>query len=311
MKHGLPLLLALALPLPAAAGTGPWTLGEGAWTLYGGAEYRRFTLVAGGDGGALGEGDPLPTGIRSLGLQAIGSYGLLDWAEAELTVPWVLAQADRADAEGCAALGQGACRTVESVALLQARMKLRLLDEYVGPAVSVAAGPVLRSGEFNHDERARLTTPTEGQTDLGAFVTVGRSTGLGERGWYAAWLQVDARHRFPNGDRPDGGKAPGEEVAAEAEVLVAPTGTVAFGPDVYFTWRDGVDLEEIDATDPDRFASLGVGSLRAGGKVLLQSSRLFTVVLSGTGTIWARNNPTDAFSVGLGLNYQGLAKEQP
>lgn len=307
MKHRALVALALAAPGTALAGSGPWTLAEGDWSAYGGAEYRRFANVVGGDGAFVGGGDPLPTGIRSLALQGIATYGVLDWAEAELTVPWVLAQADRKDAEGCAGLGQGACGTVTGAGLLQARLKLRVLDEYVGPPVTVAVGPALRSGELSHDDRMRLTAPTEGQTDIGAFVAVGRSGGLGRAGWYATWLQVDARHRFPNTTLTDGQKVPGEEMAAEWEVLFAPGGVVAFGPDLFFTWRDGYDLEAMDAADPDRFAGLGVASLRGGAKVLLRSSRLWTVVISGTGGIWARNNPPDTHTVAIGLNYQGIA----
>ena len=51
------------------------------------------------------------------------------------------------------------------------------LDELYGPPLSLAVGGELRVGTFTAPERAQLTNLGEGTTDLGAFLSAGRSGG--------------------------------------------------------------------------------------------------------------------------------------
>ena len=142
------LLVGLAALLPgvAHAGSGPWTLAEGSWTLYAGTDYRHFAKVVGGAGSFDGEAGDLPTGFSDVSVEGIASYGLLDWSELELTLPWVSAQADRPDAQGCIDLGLDACKTVRNVGLITGRLKLRAIDEVHGAPVTLTFAPLLRIG---------------------------------------------------------------------------------------------------------------------------------------------------------------------
>ena len=312
MKRLVPFVLALAVSTPASAGSGPWTLAEGSWTAYGGVDYRHFVKLAGQDGGFTGEGVTLPTGIRTLTVQGVVSYGVLDWAEIELNVPWVYSQADRPDVEACTSLGLDACESVQSLGLITTRAKVRLLDEIYGPPLTLSLGPAIRTGEFTHDERSRLTAPTEGQTDIGAFLTAGRSGGLGSAGYYAVYAQGAYYFRMPNAE-VGGVNAPGDEWTVDFEATFAPVAFLAFGPDLYLSSREGLTLAEMNESyidDPDRYAALGVFNVKYGGKVMVRSSRLFTVILGATQTLYAENNPTDTFSFSFGLNYQGVPKDE-
>ncbi|MFZ5477803.1 MAG: hypothetical protein ACOZNI_13590 [Myxococcota bacterium] len=303
------ILLASSIA-PALAGTGPWTLPEGNWTTYGGAEYRQFRMLT--TGGFTGQGADLGTAFRTFSAQVIGSFGLREWAEGEISIPYVYVQTARTDVAPCENLGLQACEPVQDIGLVTARVKLRLLDEVVGPPLSLAMGPLVRTGEFTHAERQRLTAPTEGQTDFGAFVVAGRSSGLAQ-GWYGAWVQAEYRFRLANTE-VEGKKVPGDELELSGELLLAPAGMVAFGPDVWFTTRDGIGLAEMNEKyldDPDRYAMLAVTTVKAGGKVVIGSQSLTSLVVSGTGTLFAKNNPSDGWSVGVGVNHQFVPKELP
>jgi hypothetical protein len=300
--------LILLLASAALAGTGPWTLPEGSWSLYGGAEYRQFASLAASGGAFVGQGAAMDTSFRTFSVQAVGSFGLREWAEAELIVPYVYSQSARTDVGNCN-IGLDACEPVNDIGLVSARAKIRVLDEVYGPPVTLSFGPLVRSGEFTHEERSRLTAPTEGQTDLGGFLVVGRSSGLAQ-GWYGVWVQGEYRFRIGNTEI-EGKKVPGDEVEVAGELLLAPAGNVAFGPGLWFTTRDGISLEDMNAKysdDPDRFAMLAVSSAKVGGKVIVNSQSLTSLVLSGTGTLWARNNPPDVWSFGVGVNHQFLPK---
>jgi len=298
----LPLLATTAL-----AGTGPWTLPEGDWSLYGGADWRHFQKVAISNGNTA----TLDTGIRALTLEVVGSFGLLDAVEAELTLPWVYAQVDHVSESPCETLPNDPCATVSAIGLLQAKVKVRALDELDGLPVTLAAGTLFRSGEFTHEQRSRLTAPTEGQTDLGAFLTVGRSGGAFANGFYSGWAQAGYFYRMPNGIVEDK-KIPGNEWTSDAEFFIAPISAFAIGPNLFITKRTGITLEDMNEKyidDPDRYAMLAVFSIKYGAKILLRSDRRWTVVLGGTGTAYAENTAADVYSFSVGINYQGIAKD--
>jgi hypothetical protein len=50
--------------------------------------------------------------------------------------------------------------------------------------------------------------------------------------------------------------------------------------------------------------------VQLGGKVILRSSRRLSAVVGATGTLYARNNPPDSFSIGVGVNYLSLPPEE-
>lgn len=301
------LVIAAALLAPAAkAGTGPWTLSGDDASVYVGGEYRTFARIVGGDGSVDGESTALPTPIRFVTVQGIVSYGLLDPLEVELAVPWVLGTAARADAAGCSDLGQRACATTSGLGSIQARAKIRLLDEVERAPLSLAIGAHVRVGDAAHDVRARLTTPTEGQTDLGGFLALGRSGSFGGTTVsYSAWAEAGYLHRLPNATLSDQG-VPGDEWGGAAELLVGVGPVVSLGPDLAFSTRSGLDLAAVDMADPDRFAALAVTSVVAGGKLLVRSDHLWTFVVGVSGTVYAENNPPDTVSFSVGLNRQLL-----
>jgi hypothetical protein len=70
-------------------------------------------------------------------------------------------------------------------------------------------------------------------------------------------------------------------------------------------------VETIDFADEDRFGSLRVTNLRVGGKFILRSEKRVSLSLSGYGTAWAMNNPSDVLVVNAGLSFVGpLWKEE-
>ena len=305
-RFSLMASVAALLPSNAHAGTGPWTLSADDASVYAGSEYRTFSHIVGGAGSLDGASTALPSPIRFATAQAVVTYGLLDPLELEIAVPWVLGTAARNDATGCSDLGQRACDTTSGLGSVQARAKLRILDEVGRSPVSVAVGPHVRVGDAAHDVRARLTTPTEGQSDLGGFVVVGRSGSFASSPVsYSAWAQGGYLHRLPNTSAGQKG-LPGDEWNAAAELLIGLGASVSVGPDILFSTRSGLDLDAADLTDPDRFAALAVTTVAVGGKLLVRSDHLWTFVVGAAGTVYAENNPPDSASVSLGINRQFL-----
>src|SRR5688572_16755328 len=90
----------------ARAGSGPGVVGEGAGSLYVGAEVARFGKLR-IDEGEEGVVD-VDEGISRFGIKAIGSIGLAPRIEMQIAVPWYHVYANRSDGEICGALGEGA-----------------------------------------------------------------------------------------------------------------------------------------------------------------------------------------------------------
>lgn len=299
-------LVALAAG-PAYAGSGPWTLGRGDQSVFLGVEAQRLTQLS----AVLPDGrDTIPVGegLSTFGLKAIGSYGIARRVEIEGTVPWYQVQANRTDAELCGALGLQACARTRSLGVLEGRVKVQLADELAGAPVSVAAGAQARFGGLTARHRARLTNVGEGTTDVGGFLSVGRIGALGGSGGYwTAFVDMGGLYRFPNTRSfgPDDLGVPAPELWALSNVLIAPNGTIALGPEVVASWRPGgLDFYEVDLTDIDRFSALRVFTARGGAKVLVRDERNTTFVVSFLHTFAAVNNPLDVWivNVGIGLN---------
>lgn len=216
----------------ALAGSGPWVVGEGSYSLYVGTEAQRLNNLAvqvDGERTVL----PVGQGLSAFGVKAIGSVGLGSRVELQLSVPWARVQTARPDDPLCAQLGLGACNTTQGVGILSSRAKGLLLNEFFGAPVSLAIGGELRNGDFTADTRERITNLGEGSVDLGPFVDIGRTGTLGQ-GYWSAWIEGQFRYRLPNTksypNLQGNGLAPGSEFVASTEWIFGPRTYVAFGP---------------------------------------------------------------------------------
>lgn len=299
----------LGIPV-ASAGSGPWTVGAGRASLYAGVDAQRFGhlgVASGADRQVLDVGE----GVQQLTLKGIATAGLSSRVDLELGVPWTRAEATRPDAELCGALGLGACETTQGIGVVDARAKVLALDEYFHAPISLALGGEVRFGQLTADDRERITNLGEGTLDAGPFLAIGRTAGVGSKGYLAAWLQGGYRFRSRNTDQyplsdPKGDvSAPQNEVTGSMEVVLSPDGRFAFGPSASLLYRPGLTFAEVDVTDVDRFAALGVTNVRVGGVAVVRASDTVSGVLTVLGTALAVNNPTDSWAVGVGFQASG------
>jgi hypothetical protein len=298
----------------AIGGSGPWVVGEGAASLYLGAEVQQFSRLR-IDPGEAGVVEDVAEGVATFGLKAIGSIGLSPRAEIQLALPWYQAYAHRVDAAPCADLGLGACRTTTAVGVLEARAKVLLVDEFFGAPLSFAVGPELRVGAFTHGTRQRITNIGEGTTDVGLFLDVGRTGAVGSWVW-STYLEGLGRYRIPNTESYPNhvgtNVAPGSEVGGSVEVLLGPSPFVSFGPASHALYRPtGLEWEELDFGDPDRFAALRIANVRVGGLVVVRNRGDVSGSLSILRTVGAYNNPTDTWIVSLGIQVNGRLRRRP
>ncbi|MEQ1502075.1 MAG: hypothetical protein ABMB14_07580 [Myxococcota bacterium] len=291
----------------AIAGSGPWVVGDGGFTLYTGAESQRFAhLVPIIDGKR--EVIPVAEGVSTLGLKAIGTVGFGGRAEVQLAVPWYHVEASRADEALCVALALGACETTEGIGIVESRVKGLVLDEFFGAPFSLSLAAELRFGQFTASDRERVTNLGEGTFDAGPVLAVGRTGGLG-KGYWSGWIEGSYRYRVPmtrNYPQTTGkDTAPGSEFTASTEVIVGPRTAYGFGPTASLLWRPfGRDFGALDLTDVDRFGALKVTNLRVGAVAVLRANRVSTSA-SVLRTVYASNNPTDGYVVSLGVQFDG------
>ncbi len=297
----------LALLATASAGTGPWTLPEGDVSVYAGAEYQRISRLATSTGSWSDDVIDVDEGLEKAGGQLIVGYGVRDHVDIELQVPYYVVTANRTDGPLCTSIGLRGCDTTQGIGIVTTRVKGLLVDELLGAPLSLAAGGELRLGQATSATRARVTNLGEGTADLGAFVSAGRSGGLGQ-GYWSGYTEVSGRYRFPNTDA-DGTAVPGAELSVDLEWLGGLRPAWAIGPAVNLLWRpSGVDIEQLDAADPDRFAELRVLNVRAGGKLIIRSSARTSLAFAVFGTPYAVNNPADQLIVTAGLSGQLTAR---
>jgi len=302
----LPAAALLATAGSAHAGSGPWMVSPGDASVYVGTEYQRLTELVIHDDGVEAGTVPVDDGLESTGVVAVASYGLRERLELELEVPWYRVEANRTDGAVCSALGMQACATSQGLGVVSARAEGLLLDELAGAPLSLSVSGILRLGAFTSDTRARLTNLSEGTTDVGGALAVGRSGGLGA-GFWSGWVEAGWRHRFPNTERR-GVAIPGGELTADADLLGGLQPWWSVGPSVSLLHRPGgFDFADIDLSSPDRLAELRVLSLRAGGKLVLRSSERTSFVVSAHKAVVVRNNPLP-FSLGVGLSVQPRRK---
>jgi hypothetical protein len=297
---------ALVLASTAHAGSGPWVVSPGDVNLYAGTEYQRITELVVHDEGEEVDVVQVDDGLETFGVKAIASYGLRERIELELEVPWYRVEANRTAGAVCTSLALQACETTEGIGVVRTQVKGLVLDELAGSPVSLSVAGVLRFGALTSDTRARLTNLSEGTTDVGGVLAVGRSGGLGD-GFWSAWASAGWRHRFPNAKR--GGVAvPGGEFTSDADLLGGLRSWWSVGPSVSLLYRpNGYDFVALDAASPDRFGELRILSTRVGGKLILRSNERVSVVASAHKAVVVRNNPTP-LSIGLGLSVQPRQK---
>lgn len=296
---------ALLATAPAHASSGPWTIGRGYYSLYGGVEAQRFTDLAALVGG---EREVLTVGgaISTVGAKAVVSYGASDRIELEGSLPVYRVDGSRPDAGICAVLAGDSCAATTSPGILELRGKVLAIDQLAGAPLSLSAGLDTRFGALTAPTRGRVTNVGEGTLDVGPTLAVGRSGGLGA-GDYSVYVQGRYLYRAPNtltfpgadGER----RAPGDEISVDSDLLLGTASGILFGPSgMLFSRPFGYrNLFATDLADVDRFAALAVFNVRAGGKVVIRSSPKTTVSASVYRTVASRNNPSDTWIVSVGM----------
>lgn len=288
----------------AQAGDGPWTLSSRDQSVYVGVDTWTFSAFDGG------EGDPvdLASPVVGAALTPIWTIGVRPGAEVELRVP--IERARVLDQAACreAAPDEGWCQTSQGLGDVEGHLKVRLLDELYGSPVTLAINAGFRSGEAYADRRHRLTTLGDGQTDLGAGLSIGRTDVLG-RGWYR--LSVDGRYwrRLDAPDRP----LPDEVAGAVAAIFtVHPSFSV--GPAASGLFRlGGESLATADPAEADLWASLAARQVQVGGKLgVYGQGRGPTLSVTVLRTVLAQNNPVDemVYSAGLGWFFRARPTEE-
>lgn len=293
----------------AHAGSGPWVVGERALTVYTGIESQQIGRLAIQTSAEQRDVIDVAEGVSTLGVKAIGTLGLGPRVDVQFVVPWYSASTSRRDHPLCVTLGLGACETTRGLGIIESRVKVLALDELFGPPLSFSFGLDARFGQFTADTRERLTNLGEGTFDVGPFLAIGRTRGLGRGGFWSGWLEAGFRYRMPNNDdfpQFDGQRAvPGPEWTSAAELLVGPVSSFAFGPTAHALLRPfGFDWYQVDLADPDRFAALNVANVRVGATVVVRQAGT-ALSMSVLQTVYGRNNPSDVFVFGLGLQFDG------
>lgn len=297
-------MLAVLISMAAHA-AGPWVPGTERGSLYLGVTGQQFSRLA-RDGAAGRDVVRVGEGVASLTMMALVRYGLSPRVAAELSVPFHHGHVARSDAQVCTDLGPDACTTTNTVGNIEGRLKGLILDELSGQPVSLSVAAELRFGALHAPVRDRLTGPGIGSMDIGPVVSVGRSGALAS-GYFAGSFDLGWRYRFPKTTSfpgPDGPiTVPGSEFHSVLELILAPIQQFGVGPSFdAFVRPFGVDFQETDMTDIDRFTALRVADVRAGVKVLIKDVRHNAFVLSASRTVFAWNNPVDTFSLGVGVN---------
>ena len=293
----------------AFGGTGPWVPGTGNLNLYVGVEGQSFhRLKASGDGASesLDVGD----GVSTFVAQAAMSYGISSRAEVSLSLPFQHSNVGREDAGVCTELGLDACKTTDTVGIIEARVKGLILDELSGAPVSLSLASAIRYGGLSAQYRARLTGAGEGTLDFGPAISIGRSGPMGQ-GYFVTSLDIEWLYRIPNTrsyPQLQGEEAvPGSEFLALWDLFLTPKSAVSFGPSVTGSWRpEGRDFLDLELEDIDRFSALRYAQVRVGGKLILRdkSNNSFSLAVYRTAVAW--NSPSDTLTIGAGVSLVNL-----
>lgn len=293
------LLWAALLGSGAQAGSGPWTLPRGAQNLYVGVGLSRFSEVVSPEG-TVDLGD-----VRGTTLKAIGTVGLLDGVEVELSVPWTRNVHLAPDAGACASgmWSRDFCSPSAGLAPLQGTLKGRLLDEGALQPVTASLAASVRTSAPTAHFRHRLTAPGDGQTDYGAIGSVGRTGQLGDGGWYTA--SASAAYWYRTALSADGGdRVPADQVEWSLRTLLAPGRALGLGPVVTgFHRLGGIDLGDLDPADDNGFPALDAAQVKVGGELLLAGASRVSLSVTALSTVWAENNPVDTRVLSFGVGW--------
>ena len=277
MSRSIPAALLITasmtlLPAVAHAGSGPWVLGDGEYSIYAGAEaerIERLQIVAGDERSTI----DVDEGISTLAGKLIVTVGAQGRFEAELAVPYMRVHANRSDGPVCTSLGLSACATTHGVGVITTRAKGTVLDELYGDPVTWAVGLDLRFGQLTSQTRQRITNLGEGTFDVGFVTSVGRGGLIGAKGVYwSGYVEAAGWYRFPNTRNYTGVdgtvvNAPNPEGSATARMLFGWNSAFSVGPDVIFYARPGgLDFGNLDQTDQ---TGGGVGRRRCQNPVRL------------------------------------------
>lgn len=306
---GLGLSLGLAAaPAPALAGDGPWTLGEGDQNIYLGLDYFRYrsfnSSFSTGSGMEHREAD-LSSGITASGLTGVWTVGLARGFEAELKLPVESVRVNRPEEDASCQQPprKDFCEPTTGLGDVGITLKARLVEErYVSP-VSLAASLSVRTGEAYAGKRGRLTTLGDGQTDLGAGLSVGR-TDVMAKGWYRVAATSHYYYRFPNNEVA-GTKVPADEITYSFTSTFAPVSRFGIGPVLYgFERLGGVDFRDRDVSSQDAWASLDAAQLQVGGELGVYAAEGGpSVAFALLHTVHARNNPSDTLVLSMGIGW--------
>ena len=297
-------MIALFLSL-AFAGSGPWTLAPGESNVFLGLDQVRYGKVD-----TVGGVRDLGGGVSAVSLKGVGTVGLRDGVELEAVLPWTRARHQDPSSALCNGPGRSDdfCGVTSSLGTVQVTAKGRLLDEGQLRPVTLSVAAAVRSAEASSETRGRLTAIGEGQTDVGASVSVGRTAGMARAGWYRASAQVGYWYRLPLATGP---KVPADDLDADAAFIMSPVKAFALGPAAAMFYRlGGEDLSaDIDLSDPNGFASLQAAQLKVGGQVAVFGQGGLTLSAAVYATAWARNNPTDTTTLSVGLGWYRPKRE--
>lgn len=295
------LLLALLIGT-AQAGDGPWTLNAGEDSLFLGVStfrYAEFQDSKSGDTSSLGEG------ITATGLVGVWTSGLAEGLELELVVPYERVRVNDRRSSYCMSESRPAdyCATSSGIGDMSAVLKARVLNELYASPVSMSLAAAARTGELYSDHRDRLTTLGDGNTDLGAGLSLGRTDLLGS-GWYRVGAWGWYWFRLPHEGDTWATKVPADEVSYTFEATWSPHPRVGFGPALQgFHRLGGVPFSEMDFDSENHWSSLQAAQIQAGGKVGIYTDGGPTFALAVLRTVWAQNNPTDTLVVTAGLGW--------
>lgn len=305
-------LLCLAGGVPVAfAGDGPWVAGNGNASVYLGVEGQRLERLDVRDGEGGGDIIDVDSGISTFGLKVVGSVGIKDRMEVEMTLPWYYIRANRKDGPVCTSLGLSACQDTQGVGVVSVRAKGTVVDEFYGAPVTFSLGLETRFGQFTSGTRSRITNMGEGTLDFGLTAAVGRRMSMGSKGYWTGYVEGIARYRLSNTRQYTGldGEAlavPGYELGATAKALFGWNPNVGIGPEIGLYSRPlGLDFGDLNLTDVDRFSALRVFNMRVGVQVLLRVNERVSFSGSIHKVVYARNNPYTTV-VSLGISHFGL-----
>lgn len=284
----------------AMAGDGPWTLNPGEDSVFLGVNTFRYADFDDGTGSFRTLGD----GVTATGAVGVLTTGLSDGIEAEFVVPYERVRVNDRASDSCAAQPKDFCRPTAGLGDLSATVKFRLLNEAWRSPVTVSTALGARSGELYSEHRSRLTTLGDGQTDVGAGLSLGRSDRLGSRGWYRLGAWGWYWYRFPHAGTTWSNKVPADEVQYSAEATISLHPKFGFGPAVYgFHRLGGVDLVDTDFGSENVWSTLHAAQIQVGGKVGLYTESNRSYALAVTKTVWARNNPIDTLVITAGVGW--------